>query len=254
MSTEKLLEAARNAFPAASDETLKSYPLSRFTKKDELPKFLDTTDPSIVKKIARFYSGITISELEDTIKDFPSLRKEQILRFFQSESLASNNVILSSTYITRPALITLVEVLEDYTGRRLLDASDAPLAYLDALDDKLTVGDLADFFAGYPDNRIAGILAAKYNPARPPKTKVSLKVTKHPRATVKHYLAECLELPNVSALNENLPITELTTSLIEGEKAYYVIIHWLEARFKSTIPNDFVESKTVGELIDLLSK
>ena len=145
----------------------------------------DGVDPQIAGKIANLSGGITLSELEGTIANFPQLTKEQVLRFFDTEAMASGNVLIDSGAITRPHLITLVEILEDYTGLKICDDSDAPLRYIDEKCNTIKIKDVAEFFANMP-SRIAAIQAARgEHPSE------SERTFDFHRTWIKSYLADC---------------------------------------------------------------
>lgn len=83
-------------------------------------------------------------------------------------------------------------------------------------------------------------------PKRPP---IILKKKKASRTMVKRFLTRSC---GVSSLNEKLPITSLVPDISGGNKPYYTVVAWAENRFRKRIDNQFVENKTIGELIDML--
>ncbi len=62
------------------------------------------------------------------------MNKETILKFFAKQTGLSElklaNATISSTAVTRPHLITMVEYLQEKTGVIILNESDAPMRHL----------------------------------------------------------------------------------------------------------------------------
>lgn len=83
-------------------------------------------------------------------------------------------------------------------------------------------------------------------PKRPP---IILKKKKATRAAVKKFLTRSC---GVASLDEKLPITSLVPDISGGNKPYYTVVAWAENRFNKRIDNQFVENRTIGELIDVL--
>ena len=83
-------------------------------------------------------------------------------------------------------------------------------------------------------------------PKRPP---IILRKKKTSRATVKKFLTRSC---GVASLDEKLPITSLVPDISGGNKPYYTVVAWAENRFNKRIDNQFVENRTIGELIDVL--
>ncbi len=81
---------------------------------------------------------------------------------------------------------------------------------------------------------------------RPP---IILKKKKATRAAVKKFLTRSC---GVASLDEKLPITSLVPDISGGNKPYYTVVAWAENRFNKRIDNQFVENRTIGELIDVL--
>ena len=75
------------------------------------------------------------------------------------------------------------------------------------------------------------------------------------RNRIKKYLASSCEC-QVSDLKENMPLNKLTTPYDKSATAYYTIVYWLETRFnqsKAPVSSEFIEKKTVGDLLDYLT-
>ena len=94
--------------------------------------------------------GILISELEQTVKNSPNLTKEQVLRLFSKVAHVNPQDNIHGGRILRGLLIDIVATLEAYTGKKISQDADAPLAYLEdarASDEIITVEDFAEFFS-----------------------------------------------------------------------------------------------------------
>lgn len=199
------------------------------------------------KKIAKLSSCFLIEEMPEVIKEYPHLHKRQVIRLFEQQCLTKKVARLDSSAITRPYLIDLVESLEDYTGMKMTDDSDAPLAYLDQKCGTLDIEDIGDFFSGREDARIRQIIKAM-------KCIKTLETDKYQegasRETVKNFLDICCGMK----LDEKAPISSMKPeSLPDGDRPHYMVVYWAECKFDKVVPNDFVESKTIGELIDILA-
>lgn len=78
---------------------------------------------------------------------------------------------------------------------------------------------------------------------------IRVKPRKVTRARVKKFLMSSC---GVKVLDESLPIITLKPDVPSGEKPYFTVVAWAENKFNKSIPNDFVETKTIGELITAL--
>ncbi len=197
----------------------------------------------VAKKIASIGKGILVEELENTIKKFPALKKSQILRLFENEACIKKQDSISGGRILRETLLDIIERLENYTGKKITRDCDAPLRYLEDTcqkDEAITIEDIADYFSGR-GGRIEKLII--FSNSKPVAS----------RQTVKNYLADSCGI-SANELNEGASITSLIPSVEAGEKSYYIIIYWLEEAFNKTIPNSFVEQKTVKELIDYFTE
>lgn len=90
---------------------------------------------------------ITYEEICDALRKAPSITKDEVLRLFKAEALASPEVEISSNYLCRVHLIDLIFCLEDYTGRMM---TDTHCCYdpIEAYDNKgICVNNIAEFFA-----------------------------------------------------------------------------------------------------------
>lgn len=219
--------------------------ISKILTPREVKKYLmqDGVDAQVANKIAMLAGGITLSELKGTVADFPRLRKEQVLRFFDTEAMVSGNALIDSGVITRPHLITLVEILEDYTGLKMGDDSDAPLRYIDEKCNTIKIKDVAEFFANMP-SRIAAIQAAgEEYPAE------SERTFDFHRTWIKSYLADCCGV-QLLEINENDLVKDLCSCIDHSPKSYLTVVCWMERKFGKKLPTKLVENGTVGKLID----
>ena len=76
------------------------------------------------------------------------------------------------------------------------------------------------------------------------------------RNRVKKYLASSCGCEE-NELSEDTPLNKLTTPYNNEPTAYYQIIYWLETRYNKTkapVSTQFIEEKTVGDLLDYLCK
>ena len=198
------------------------------------------------KKIAKLASCFLIEEMPEVIKEYPHLHKRQVIRLFEQQCLTKKVARIASTAITRPYLIDLVELLEDYTGYKMTDDSDAPLAYLDQKCGTLDIEDIGDFFSGRENARIRQIIKTM-ELVKPIEPKAEGNAY---RNDVKAYLEACCG----TKIDEKAPIRSMKPcNLSVGDGSYYVVVLWAEGKFNKVVPNDFVESKTIGELIDILA-
>lgn len=239
MAKKEFIEFAQKKNPQYLEGAFENCVLSAFLDKSEIVKVLT---PELGKenaqKLSKLGSAILVSELDETVEAFPRLSQKQVLRFFKAEALAYPKAKLDSTVITRPMLIELVEILEEYTGIQLTDDSDAPLRYLDNVSQTLTILDVAEYFSGSP-SRITCI-RSRDRRSLPPMSK---RTQAYQRNVVKAYLADCCS----GRINEQTPIMDLRSDVANDP---YVIIHWLEGRFGKIIDNELIRSKTVGDLLD----
>ena len=134
-------------------------------KKKEL---LDTLSPMVGKENARkiydLRRAILLSELEDTVKEFPILHKKQVIRLFEKCACVRKEDSIDGGRMMRPTLISLVEKLEAYTGRKITQDNDAPLRYLEDAcdpDETITIEDIADYFSERKERKISKIYVIK---------------------------------------------------------------------------------------------
>lgn len=211
--------------------------------------------PQTAQKIIAVKRGITFGELEETIKKFPVIRKSQVLRLFEKEACVNKKDNISGGRITREVLLEIVYALENYTGKKLTRDCNAPLRYLEdaceklaqvkqngpkSSNEKITIGDFADYFSGRCGKIDLLIALAE-------KVKAS-------RETVKSYLADSCGI-SLEEVNEQAPITSLVPNIGEcGNQSHFVVIYWLESFFDKEFDNSLIENHTVGDLIDFFAE
>lgn len=200
-------------------------------------------------KIYAIGRGILLSELEQTIAEYPVLHKKQVLRLFEKEAYVRKDSPIDGGLIPREILLHIVDMLESYTGRVLSQDCNSPLRYLEEACAKLkmeplVIEDFADYFAERKNRKISQLIAASQKPATTSND-------------VMAFLADCLGT-TAEAVNLGNPITNMrphipgiTTSETQSDD-YYVVVFLLESQFDKVVPNEFVENKTIGELVEFL--
>lgn len=223
-------------------------------------EFVEAVEPLLGKentqKLYALRRAILISELADTIKEFPRLHKKQTLRLFENVACVKKEDNISGGRIMRETLIDLVEALEAYTGSKITQDCDAPLRYLEEFcdeDEVVTIEDIADYFSERQDRKISKIIA-RTTPSfiETWKKKQEQQIS---RKRVKEYLAEScgVKLEEIKETDKVIILHPCEGSV--GKDDYYVIIFWLEDTFNKMLPKDFdCNKKTVGELIDFFAK
>ncbi len=223
-------------------------------------EFVEAVEPMLGKentqKLYALRRAILISELADTIKDFPRLHKKQTLRLFEKTACVKKEDSISGGRILRGTLIDLVEKLEAYTGSKITQDCDAPLRYLEDFCDEgeeVTIEDIADYFSERQDRKISKIIA-RSTPSFI-ETWNKKKAMQYSRTAVKKYLADScgIKLEDIKETDKVIILHPTETAC--GKDDYYVIIFWMEDRFKKILPKNFdCNQRTVGELIDFFAK
>ncbi len=140
-----------------TEEFIKKFNLKATTPLSRAKKvvFISTLTPLLgatkTQQLWNIRYGILVSELEQIIQDCPRLTKDQVLRLFAQEAHVTPQDTTYGGRILRGLLIDIVATLEAYTGKKISQDADAPLAYLedalDSQDDRITIEDFADFFS-----------------------------------------------------------------------------------------------------------
>ena len=90
---------------------------------------------------------ITYGQVLEAFKKHPALSKNEVLRLFKKEALVGPETSIDGQQIFRTHLTTLVEALEDWTGKEMCNYNNhqGPLADYDGKG--VTIEDIAIFFA-----------------------------------------------------------------------------------------------------------
>ena len=218
-------------------------------------EFMEAVEPLLGKentqKLYALRRAILISELADTIREFPRLHKKQTLRLFEKTACVKKEDSISGGRILRPTLITIVEYLEAYTGRKILKKnSKAPLRYLEELNasgknEEITIEDIADFFSERDDRKIERLIAKSYI-----RETDSEDIDRTPEGVL-----DCLQDCCQNKFNKNTKVCELVPRAFPAEtESYYIVLYILETTYNRFLPNEFdCNQRTVGELIDFFA-
>lgn len=222
-------------------------------------EFVEAVEPLLGKedtlKLYALRRAILISELADTIKEFPRLHKKQTLRLFEKTACVKKEDSISGGRIMRETLIDLVETLEAYTGSKITQDCDAPLRYLEDFcdeDEVVTIEDIADYFSERQDRKISKIIA-RSNPSFI-ETWKKKQEQQNSRKRVKEYLAEScgVKLEEIRETDKVIILHPCESSV--GKDDYYIIIYWMEDAFNKMLPKNFdCNQRTIGELIDFFA-
>lgn len=228
-------------------------------------EFVEAVEPLLGKentqKLYALKRAILISELADTIKEFPRLHKKQTIRLFENVACVKKEDSISGGRIMRPTLITIVEYLEAYTGRKILKKnSKAPLRYLEELNknqkkmikgspcknEEITIEDIADFFSERDGRKIERLIAQSYI-----RETDSEDIDRTPEGIL-DYLQDCCQ----NKFDKNTKVCELVPRAFPSEiESYYIVLYILETTYDRFLPNDFdCNQRTIGELIDFFVK
>ena len=223
-------------------------------------EFVEAVEPMLGKentlKLYALRRGILISELADTIKEFPRLHKKQTLRLFENVACVRKEDSISGGRIMRETLIDLVETLETYTGSKITQDCDAPLRYLEDFCDEgeeVTIEDIADYFSERQDRKISKIIA-RSNPSFI-ETWKKKQEQQNSRKRIKEYLAEScgVKLEEIRETDKVIILHPCERSV--GKDDYYIIIYWMEQAFDTMLPKNFdFNQRTIGDLIDFFAK
>lgn len=204
------------------------------------------------KKFLAIAPAILESELDKTIAEFPRLHKSQVIRLFENVANVKKSDSISGGKIFRPTLISLIESLEAYTGRRMLkENSLAPLRYLEDTNEKsiakpfkvrdITIEDIADFFSERINRRIERLIAKSNMPQSKER-----EIDRTPEG-INIYLKGCCK----NTFDKETKVCELIPqALPSGEDNFYIVAYMLEQHYNKRIPNSFdFREKTVADLI-----
>ena len=218
--------------------------------KEKLVKALGAEN---AKKLLAIAPAILTTELDETIAEFPRLHKKQVIRLFENAANVKKSDSISGGRIFRPTLISLIERLETYTGRKMLkENSLAPLRYLEEANEnrkkiikssknkEITIEDIADFFSEREDRKIEHLIALSA-------TQMTTKEKDHSVHAVEQFLQGCCKQP----LQNDTKVCDLIPQDVPaGQDSYYIVLFWMEQQYDKMLPKSFdFQTKTVGDLI-----
>lgn len=221
--------------------------------KEKLVKALGAEN---AKKLLDIAPAILESELDKTIAEFPRLHKSQVIRLFENVANVKKSDSISGGRIFRPTLISLIESLEAYTGRKMLEDSLAPLRYLEEANEnrkkiikssknkEITIEDIADFFSEREDRKIEHLIALSA-------TQMAIKEKDHSVHAVEQFLQGCCK----QQLKKDTKVCDLVPQDVPaGQESYYIVLFWMEQQYDKMLPKSFnFREKTVADLISFFA-
>ena len=203
------------------------------------------------KKLLDIAPAILTTELDETIAEFPRLHKKQVIRLFENAANVKKSDSISGGRIFRPTLISLIESLEAYTGRKMLEDSLAPLRYLEEVNEQnvskpfkvrdIKIEDIADFFSERINRRIERLIAKSNMPQSKER-----EIDRTPEG-INIYLKGCCK----NTFDKETKICDLVPQDVPaGQESYYIVLFWMEQQYDKMLPKSFdFQTKTVGDLI-----
>lgn len=202
------------------------------------------------KKLLDIAPAILTTELDKTIAEFPRLHKSQVIRLFENVARIKKSDSISGGRIFRPTLISLIERLEAYTGRKMLkENSLAPLRYLEEANEQnvskpfkvrdIKIEDIADFFSERINRRIEHLIAKSNMPQAKEKDRSA--------DAIQLFLQGCCK----QKLKNDTKICDLVPQDVPaGQESYYIVLFWMEQQYDKMLPKSFnFREKTVADLI-----
>ena len=195
------------------------------------------------------------SELDKTIAEFPRLHKSQVIRLFENAANVKKSDSISGGRIFRPTLISLIESLEAYTGRKMLEDSLAPLRYLEEVNEQnvskpfkvrdIKIEDIADFFSERINRRIERLIAKSNMPQSKER-----EIDRTPEG-INIYLKGCCK----NTFDKETKICDLVPQDVPaGQESYYIVLFWMEQQYDKMLPKSFnFREKTVADLISFFA-
>ena len=203
------------------------------------------------KKLLDIAPAILTTELDETIAEFPRLHKKQVIRLFENAANVKKSDSISGGRIFRPTLISLIESLEAYTGRKMLEDSLAPLRYLEEVNEQnvskpfkvrdIKIEDIADFFSERINRRIERLIAKSNMPQSKER-----EIDRTPEG-INIYLKGCCK----NTFDKETKICDLVPQDVPaGQESYYIVLFWMEQQYDKMLPKSFdFQTKTVADLI-----
>lgn len=220
--------------------------------KEKLVKALGAEN---AKKLLDIAPAILESELDETIAEFPRLHKKQVIRLFENAANVKKSDSISGGRIFRPTLISLIESLEAYTGRKMLEDSLAPLRYLEEVNEQnvskpfkvrdIKIEDIADFFSERINRRIERLIAKSNMPQSKER-----EIDRTPEG-INIYLKGCCK----NTFDKETKICDLVPQDVPaGQESYYIVLFWMEQQYDKMLPKSFnFREKTVADLISFFA-
>ena len=220
--------------------------------KEKLVKALGAEN---AKKLLDIAPAILESELDETIAEFPRLHKKQVIRLFENAANVKKSDSISGGRIFRPTLISLIECLEAYTGRKMLEDSLAPLRYLEEVNEQnvskpfkvrdIKIEDIADFFSERINRRIERLIAKSNMPQSKER-----EIDRTPEG-INIYLKGCCK----NTFDKETKICDLVPQDVPaGQESYYIVLFWMEQQYDKMLPKSFnFREKTVADLISFFA-
>lgn len=231
--------------------------IQKLNQKELKEKLVKALGAENATKFLGIAPAILESELDKTIAEFPRLHKSQVIRLFENVANVKKSDSISGGRIFRPTLISLIESLEAYTGRKMLEKSSpdkpyAPLRYLEEANEnrkkiikssknkEITIEDIADFFSEREDRKIEHLIALSA-------TQMTTKKKDHSAKAVQQFLQGCCKQP----LQNDTKVCDLIPQDVPaGQDSYYIVLFWMEQQYDKMLPKSFdFQTKTVGDLI-----
>lgn len=207
------------------------------------------------KKLLDIAPAILTTELDETIAEFPRLHKKQVIRLFENAANVKKSDSISGGRIFRPTLISLIESLEAYTGRKMLEDSLAPLRYLEEVNEQnvskpfkvrdIKIEDIADFFSERINRRIERLIAKSNMPQSKER-----EIDRTPEG-INIYLKGCCK----NTFDKETKICDLVPQDVPaGQESYYIVLFWMEQQYDKMLPKSFnFREKTVADLISFFA-
>ena len=226
--------------------------IQKLNQKELKEKLVKALGEENATKFLGIAPAILESELDKTIAEFPRLHKSQVIRLFENVANVKKSDSISGGRIFRPTLISLIESLEAYTGRKMLEDSLAPLRYLEEANEnrkkiikssknkEITIEDIADFFSEREDRKIEHLIALSA-------TQMAIKEKDHSANAVQQFLQGCCkqQLQNDTKVCDLIP-----QDVPAGQDSYYIVLFWMEQQYDKMLPKSFdFQTKTVADLI-----
>ena len=216
--------------------------IQKLNQKELKNKLVKALGEENATKFLGIAPAILESELDKTIAEFPRLHKSQVIRLFENVANVKKSDSISGGRIFRPTLISLIESLEAYTGRKMLEKSSpdkpyAPLHYLEVANEQsiakpfkvrdITIEDIADFFSERINRRIEHLIAKSNMPQAKEKDRSA--------DAIQLFLQGCCKQP----LKNDTKICDLVPQDVPaGQESYYIVLFWMEQQYDKMLPKE----------------